>query len=264
MRKAILLSVFSLVASPLMAQEAIIQLSQPAEGSAQTIILAEPVEGAPTAIRSFVQGIAGGGGVGYSMMPFWAARSPDQMLSQKQFQDELDLQEEQIEKIAAIRKEAQTKQREVYKGLNEIDARKRGEFIREMQLVNREFVEKEIEKVLLPHQVKRMKEIQTQMSLKSQGTWALRQGRLAEALGITKEQQAELQKKAMEAQRKIQEETQKLKAKLEAEILDDVLSKEQRSKLKQLQGDEYEVKPYQPPSRLITPGTAPRPAGTKK
>jgi len=34
-----------------------------------------------------------------------------------------------------------------------------------------------------------------------------------------------LQKKAMAAQRKIQEETQKLKAKLEAEILEDVLSK---------------------------------------
>ena len=125
------------------------------------------------AVHSLVQRVAGGG-FGYSMMPFFGSRSPDQMLSQKQFQDELDLQKDQIEKIMEIRKEAQAKQREVYSGLNGMDARKRGEFIREMQLVNREFVEKEIEKVLLPHQVKRMKEIQTQLSLKSQGTWALR------------------------------------------------------------------------------------------
>ena len=263
MKKAILLTVVSLIASPVMAQEAIIQLAEPVEGSSQTIILAEPAGGAPAAIRSFVSG--GGGAIGYSMFPYWAARSPEQMLGQKQFQDELDLQEEQIKKIAEIRKQAQEKQREVYKGLNEIDARKRGEFIREMQLVNREFVEKEIEKVLLPHQVKRMTEIQTQMSLKSQGTWALRQGKLAEALGITKEQQAELQKKAMEAQRKIQEETAKLKAKLEAEILEEVLSKDQRAKLNDLQGDKYEVKPFQQPGRLVTPGSVtPRPSGEKK
>lgn len=112
----------------------------------------------------------------------------------------------------------------------------------EMRQVAQKEYQEELKKILLPHQSKRLEEVTLQMAMKQRGTHNLMQKKLAELLGITVEQKAELAKKQAEVAKRMKEEMERLKKEAEEEVLS-VLSAKQRKKLKQLQGDKFEVKP---------------------
>lgn len=162
------------------------------------------------------------------------------MLKLPQFKKELELLDDQVEEIMMIQEEMRTQTREIFKDAN--FNRDAAQVVREAHSAIRKQTEERLEEVLLPHQLKRLKQLQFQMLLRSRGANSLTSGALAETLKMSDEQKAELAEKQKESQAKLQEEINQLRKKYQQEVLEDVLTKSQLRDLKKLIGDQYDVK----------------------
>lgn len=191
----------------------------------------------------------GGSWSGYN---YSVPTDPVTMLRLPQFEKELELVDDQKKKLAELHKESTRMQQEALKEFRSVsymtdgkyDAEKYRAVSAEYQKARAEVTEKVHEKladILLPHQLDRMREIQFQSKLKSYGVGALQTPMFADVLKITDEQQKELQEKRAEAQKKLVAEYAKMKAELQQEVLNDVLTKKQLRELEKLQGEVYEV-----------------------
>lgn len=99
--------------------------------------------------------------------------------------------------------------------------------------------EKKIEQVLLPHQQKRLQEITLRTSLERTGTVNTLTGeRLAKTLEVSDAQKQRIRKKAEQVQKELEEKIAKLRSEAREEILEE-LTPTQREKLKSLLGDEF-------------------------
>ena len=163
---------------------------------------------------------------------------------------ELEILPSQQEKLAALKGELRSKTKEAYQ---EIDAtgipKDDRKILREQAKAQiGDEVAHEIEQVLLPHQVKRLRQITLQRRL-GQHTFgvsaasALGSDDLAHELGITAEQQALLKTKEKEVkqelERKAKELLRQLRDEAHAELLE-VLAPAQRQKLKDMLGEKFE------------------------
>jgi len=164
------------------------------------------------------------------------------LLTQKSVQEELKLSEEQVKKVEELR----TKQRESFQGLRDLSQEERQKKMREQG----EATQKAVAGILKPEQLKRGRQI----SLQLQGAGALRNEEVAKALNITddqKEKIREIQRKSFEEMRglgrgeeartKIQELRKATNEKVMA-----VLTAEQKTKLKEMQGKPFTGK-IEPP-----------------
>jgi hypothetical protein len=171
-----------------------------------------------------------------------------QWLITPQIQKELEIVPEQKEQLDKLSRESQAKMAEAYKGLSEVPAEERQSKYYELLRESTEATEKEVRKVLLPIQIKRLQQIVLQMKLQ-QLQWGMAAGfasdELADELKITDEQRAEFQKKEKELREEIQKKTQEFYKKLQEESrekLMDVLTPEQKQKLAALTGPKFEWK----------------------
>ncbi len=106
--------------------------------------------------------------------------------------------------------------------------------------------------ILLPHQVDRLKQISLQNSVNQAGLGhALASKALAEELGIDKEQQEALAKKAEELAKEFEEKVAKIKADMREELMEQ-LKPEQREKVKALLGQKFEFE-NQPGHMMLPP-----------
>lgn len=186
----------------------------------------------------------------------WAYASPmGQTLSYllyPQIQSELDLVADQKAALDKIRNEMNVKLQESYKELKDVEPAERQKKYYDMYMKLGVETDKKVEEVLLPHQVKRIRQIALQMRLSSSGygsAAALNGEDVAKELGITPEQIEELKKREIEVRQEIQEKTREFYKKLNEEArekLMSVLTSAQRQKLKDLEGDKFELKPYVP------------------
>lgn len=85
--------------------------------------------------------------------------------------------------------------------------------------------------ILLPQQINRLEQISTQMQMRGGAGHSLR-GELAEKIGLTAEQQKLLQEKAAEKNKQYYEKIAELRKQMEDELLQEVLTPEQRERLK--------------------------------
>jgi len=175
----------------------------------------------------------------------------------KQIQQELALDDEQIEKINAARKDIQKRRQELYKSATDIDPEKRREFYQEMTTIHQELLEEQISQILLPKQKNRLEQIQTQMQIQSQGAYAFQNPQLAKLLGITEEQLKSLREKNLASQRALALEYQKMRQAAQMEILGEVLTREQQKTLEKISGEKFELQPAQRSNFNVLP------AGTK-
>lgn len=98
----------------------------------------------------------------------------------------------------------------------------------------------QLKSLLLPHQIERLEQVALQTHIKQAGTaGALASDRVADALGITKEQIEKLKARSKEINEKLQEDIESLKDEAQQELLGE-LTMDQREKLKELTGDKYE------------------------
>lgn len=167
------------------------------------------------------------------------------LVTREEVQQELQLVDEQQDKVMAVADKMRIRMRDEMRDLfgqmrdlSDEERQARFDEIRaRLEAMNAD-VEAELQKVLLPHQFDRLKQIDVQARLQQSGAAALTSGKLAEALNLTAEQREKLQQRAAEVQQELQAKVQQLRLEARNKLLD-VLTAEQRTKLDQLMGEQF-------------------------
>ena len=171
-----------------------------------------------------------GGAAGKPIQPQFPSLPGFWQLRMEHVQKDLELVPEQIEKLKQIGKkyyEEMRAQRGDYQNWGKLTPEERQVKYKEMQEKRKKqaaAIREEVKKVLLPHQLKAIQDI----NFRSVGPSMLSQPRTAEALGISQEQKAkiaEVRKEMMENYRQMQKES--------FEKILGLLTPEQREKLKE-------------------------------
>jgi Spy/CpxP family protein refolding chaperone len=166
----------------------------------------------------------------------------------EEVQQELQLVDEQQEKVQGLaedmRAQARTEMREMFEQMRDLSDEERreqwGEIRTRFETLSSEYQDK-LNKVLLPHQLERLKQIDVQTRMRYQGASALTSGALAESLSLTDEQKQKLEKRAEEVREELQEQIRQLQIDARKKLLDEVLTSEQRAKLETLMGEQFDL-----------------------
>jgi hypothetical protein len=185
-----------------------------------------------------------------------------QWLANSQVQEELQLTDEQRDKIRQAQDEMTRKVRDLYKSqdVNEKDFRKRQQAYREKIQVLSDEAERKAETILTKAQTVRLKQIirQTQLSWRSDGILAvLLEKDVGADLRLTDQQRDQLRQKQTELQHERARKAQEFYRQLQKEArerLFAVLTADQRQKLETLLGPRFELKP---PARDAQPPEPP-------
>jgi hypothetical protein len=163
-----------------------------------------------------------------------------------QIQKEIEIVPEQRSELDQLRNETTQKMQDLYKALSEVEQDKRMERYYEDSKKLGEQTDKAVEKILLPHQRRRLDQILLQMQVRNTGygsAAALGNEDLTKALGITEEQKEKLRQKEQALRAEIQRKTQEFYKKLNEETREELLSvltPAQRQKLRDLLGNDFE------------------------
>jgi Spy/CpxP family protein refolding chaperone len=161
------------------------------------------------------------------------------LLTQKSVQEELKMSDEQVKKVT----ELEAKQREAFRDFRDLSREERQKKFEEMAKANT----KAIGEILKEDQLKRVKQI----SLQQQGLRALANPEVADALKLTDEQKDKVKAVGEEARKEMQAlfgaglERDEARKKMEEirkasdEKLMGILTDEQKTKFKELQGEPF-------------------------
>lgn len=192
---------------------------------------------------------------GFAQYRIGGASQTIHWLRNPQIQKEIELVDEQAKKIEALRKDFYEESRQMYSKLKGVDRAKYHEKQQEQYKALAEKTDKRLKDILLPQQIDRLNQIQIQMQmqLRTYGNVSpLMGGNLAKELGITQEQQKEMQEAQVAANKQMQEKIRKFYEQARKERTEEVLrvlSSEQRAKLKKMLGNDFEWKPYTTPAQ---------------
>src|SRR5687768_272714 len=161
-------------------------------------------------------GFGGGGGGGVAAL-----------LQDENVRKELDLVDEQISKLGDISAKLREDQQAQFQGfdfgsLRDLSEEERTARFAEIRKKGEEVTaaaRKEIDAVLLPHQRERLAQIEVQSQLRGGAERALREGSLAETLGITEEQKGKLEAKQDEVEKSLQEKIAKARKEAQDELI---------------------------------------------
>ena len=158
---------------------------------------------------------------------------------------EIELVDDQREEIETIQDELRQEMRERMMEMRDVAPEDRREMFTELreEMEDRQNeVGKEIEKVLMPMQLKRLKELEVQRTAQRNGRGsmgALANEDILEDLGVSDKQKEKLEKKALELKKKIEERIKKMTAEAEEELLS-VLTSDQRKKFREKVGKTFD------------------------
>jgi len=188
-------------------------------------------------------GPGGPGGPGFFGGPFGGGGALGLAL-RDEVQQELQLVDEQKDKVQALADKARDDMREMFsemRDLNDDERRAQWDEIRpKLEKMNAD-MEGQLQKSLLPHQLERLKQIDVQSRLQRGGSYALTNGDLAKTLSITAEQKEKLEKRAAEVQQELEAQIRQLRTDARKKLLEEVLTAEQRSQLEKLMGDQFDL-----------------------
>lgn len=161
--------------------------------------------------------------------------------------NEIELVDDQREELDLIQEEIRQEMRERMEEMRNSDMSwdERREIFTEMREEMQERqgdLQKQVEEVLLPGQIKRLKQLEVQNNARRNGNGrmgALSSDSMLEELGVDEKQKKKLEEKAAELKKKLQEKIKKLTSDAEEELLS-VLSSEQRKKFMEKFGPAYE------------------------
>ncbi|MEX2185976.1 MAG: hypothetical protein WD875_04240, partial [Pirellulales bacterium] len=163
-----------------------------------------------------------------------------------QMEKELEIVDDQKEKLTRLRNDTMTELRDLYATMRDEDRQEWARKYNEISSKLADDTDKRVSDILLPHQVRRLRQIALQMKLNSTGygsSAGLANGEVADELGLTEAQKKRLKEKEqqlrVEIQRKTQEFYKQLREDAREELLS-VLTEQQRRKLNELIGDEFE------------------------
>lgn len=168
-----------------------------------------------------------------------------------QIEKELEILADQKEKLAKLRAETTEAMRELYAEANDGDRETWRQRYNDLAAKLGEDTDRRTVGILLPHQVRRLRQIALQMKLASTGygsAGGLTSGEVADELRLTEVQKKQLQEKEAKLREDIQRKTQEFYRKLREEAREELLSvltNEQRRKLDDLTGEQFEWQPVQ-------------------
>lgn len=167
------------------------------------------------------------------------------LLRMNSIQKEIELVPDQDQQIKQLQKDMWREMQEQMKdvrGLEPDERREQFALLRERMEERQVEYQQKIESVLLPMQVKRLRELQVQSQARRSGDGAvgvLKNAEILKELGIDSEQKQKLEEKAKEVREKLEEKIKEMRAKAEEEILS-VLTKEQRTQLRGMIGETFD------------------------
>lgn len=172
---------------------------------------------------------------------------------------ELELLDEQVQKLDKLEQGRGERMRQTFSGLEDVPREQRFEKMRELMRKEQQQTEKDIGQILLPHQMKRLKQLEVQNRSRGGGQ-ALLSERTGEELGLTTEQKESLRKKAAELEEQIRKKLTEMRKQAQDEMLQ-LLTPAQRAKWKEMVGDPFEFQRQEPP-RFGGPGGQGGPGAT--
>jgi Spy/CpxP family protein refolding chaperone len=169
-------------------------------------------------------------------------------LANEEVQKELDLLDEQVEDLKAIRDESRDIFRNAFSGMREkfsnTSPEEREEMMKEIRAkIDEEMktVTKKMEDVLVPHQLERLEQIVLQQTMRRGGTSAMVDNEsFREKVGLTDDEAEKLKEKEAEVQKELEEEIKKLREEARDKILS-VLPAAKQTKIKEILGDAFEM-----------------------
>ena len=201
--------------------------------------------GGPGGPGGFGGGFGGGGFGGGGLT---------EMLRRDDVRAELELVDDQVKDMEALAEKLRARMQEEFTKLREAgnDGNREDRFagMRETMQKIAADAEKQVGEILLPHQMKRLKQLQNQMRMQGGSTRALTDGSLAEELGITDAQKEKLRESATKVEQELRQKLAELRKEAQEKLLAE-LTPEQRSKYKELVGDPFE---FQRPEAGRGPG----------
>lgn len=175
----------------------------------------------------------GGGGFGSF------GSSPSELLAREDVRKELELVDEQVRKLEDLAEKRREGMRSMFSDLQGLSREERMERFRELFDKARADHKAEIDKILLPHQSKRLDQLSLQMRLRGGTVRALADDQMAEQLGITAEQGEKIRVKSEELEQEIRRKIAEIRKQAQEELLQ-LLTPKQREKWKDMVGDPFE------------------------
>ncbi|MDG1513141.1 MAG: hypothetical protein P8L78_15655 [Mariniblastus sp.] len=163
--------------------------------------------------------------------------SSSRLLRNEAVQKDLELSGDQIELIEGLSQGRGGDRESIMAELDGLSGEERMEKMREMRDRRTAEMKKELDDILLPHQIERLEQIANQASAQG-GARSLMGGSLADKLGITADQKERLSEKAEELQKEMNEKIAKLRAEMQDELLGE-LTADQRAQYKEMMGDAF-------------------------
>jgi Spy/CpxP family protein refolding chaperone len=167
------------------------------------------------------------------------------LIQQQEVQQEIELSEDQQAELQTlgdtIRDEIRDEMQGMFQGMRDLSDEEReakfAEIRTRFEEINKD-AESRMQKVLLPHQFDRLKQIDLQSRIQRGGAAALSEGELADTLGLSESQREQIREKSEQVQKDLNDKISQLRIEARNQLLD-VLTTEQRAKLESMMGSEF-------------------------
>jgi hypothetical protein len=174
--------------------------------------------------------------MGWSNQKYGGEGTTFGLLSSPKIREDLEMIDSQYEKLQQVYTQIQKRSAEQLRKVDFNDPKNMTVYIRKI----REEAEKDLEKALLPHQLKRLQQLNAQSQLR----WRSLAGLLTSEpfktrLEISEDQSDELQNAEEEIERELEKKIAKLRSEAREELISN-LKQKQRDQVKELFGDAFE------------------------
>lgn len=174
----------------------------------------------------------------------------NEILRRADVRGELELLDPQIADLEKLSEGRRDQMRELFSGLRDIPEERRGEEMRQRMQKAQDQVEADIGKILLPHQMKRAKQLMMQLQMR--GGRGLLSGPLANELALTDAEREALQTKSAQLEEEIRKKMTELRAQAQNELVK-VLPPAKQAKVKDLVGEPFEFQQEMPRPMVARP-----------
>jgi|CXWL01.1.fsa_nt_gi Spy/CpxP family protein refolding chaperone len=163
----------------------------------------------------------------------------EDLLRRDDVRKELELLDDQVQALDEITQRQRESGRDLFAGLQDLAPEARDAKMREIFAKREAEMQQELDKVLLPHQSDRLKQLVAQYRARGGVTQAIFSGDVATQLGISEEKQEELRQVADELRKELDEKMRQLRKDVDEQFLAK-LTPQQQAQWKEIMGEPFE------------------------
>ncbi len=161
-----------------------------------------------------------------------------EVLRREDVRKELELLDDQVAQLEKLAESRREKMRDLLSGLRDVPQEERAAKTRELFQKSQQDLEAEIGKILLPHQLKRAKQLVVQSRLRG-GVRGMLGDQVTQDLGLTEDQKEKLRTKSEQLEEVLRKKYAELRSQAQNELLQ-LLTPAQQAKWKEMVGEPFE------------------------